>query len=646
MVNRRTARCSRLCQQSVFCRDFAYPDFKQNLGVHMTFAKRFVFAAVGMLACGPAGPVWAQEPVWRHAMSVIEAPKYLEGFKRFNYVNPSAPKGGSLNLSATGTFDSFNPVLDKGELAAGLAPRASRVTETLMKPSMDEVDAEYGLLAEAVAYPDDISYAKFRLRTEAKWADGMPVTPEDVIYSFEKFKDLNPQYSIYYAHVVEAKKTGDREVTFTFDEKNNRELPMIVGQLDIVPKHWWTANGPDGKPRDISRTTLEPILGSGPYRIKSFRPGSTIQYELRDDYWGKDLNVNIGYNNFATQTYTYFADLDVEFEAFRSGSIDFWAENSAMRWARSYDFPAVTDGRVKREMLDNSYKTSGVLVGFIANTRREIFKDLRVRKALNYAFDFEELNRTIFFDQYQRIDSYFYGSELASSGAPSGKELEILKSLGDAVPQEVLTAPYQNPVAGDGAKLRDNLRKALALLKEAGYEIQGGKMVQASSGKPLQFEILLNGPTIERVALPFADNLKKIGIGVSVRTVDAAQFANRVRTFDYDMVYNGWAQSLNPGNEQRNYWASQSVSREGAQNYAGISDPAIDKLIEQIIFAKDRETLIPTVKALDRLLLAGHYTLPTYTLRASRIAYWDKFARPELPEYSIGFPDIWWAKSP
>jgi microcin C transport system substrate-binding protein len=592
------------------------------------------------------GSAAAQEPAgpFRHALAIVGDIKYPPGFPHFDYVNPAAPKGGDINLSASGTFDSFNPILDKGELAAGLSPRLSLVTETLLKPSMDEVDAVYGLLAEAVSYPSDYAYATFRLRPEAQWADGVPVTPEDVIFSFDKFKDLNPLYTTYYTHVLKAEKTGEREVTFTFDEKNNRELPIIVGELDIVPKHWWTSNGPDGKPRDISRTTLEPILGSGPYRIASFAPGAKVVYELRNDYWGKDLNVNIGYNNFRTQTYTYYADLDVEFEGFRSGAIDYWAENSAMRWARSYDFPAVTDGRVKRQVLDNEYKTSGILIGFIPNMRREMFKDVRVRKALNYAFDFEELNRTIFFDQYKRIDSYFYGSELASQGLPEGKELEILKSFGSDVPPEVLTQEYKNPVGGGGGQLRDNLRAALALLKDAGYELRNGKMVFATTGAPLRFEILLNGPTIERVAIPFADNLKKIGIEVSVRTVDSAQYANRVRSFDYDMIYLGWAQSLNPGNEQRDFWGSQSVKQEGSRNYAGISNPAIDKLINQIIFAKDRDALIPTVKALDRLLLAGGYTVPGYTLRSSRIAFWDKFDHAELPTYAIGFPSIWWSK--
>lgn len=609
---------------------------------------RVGWCTIAMLLVAAVWPVQAEEPAaeWRHATAIIAPPKYPEGFPRFDYVNPDAPKEGQLRLSASGTFDSFNPVLDKGELAAGLAPRLSKVTETLMKPSMDEVDAEYGLLAEAVTFPADYSYAKFRLRPEARWADGQPVTPDDVVFSFDSFKEFNPQYAVYYAHVVKAEKTGEREVTFTFDEKNNSELPNIVGQLDIVPKHWWTGAGPDGKPRDISKTTLEPVLGSGPYRIASFSPGARISYELRDDYWGKDLNVNIGYHNFRTVDYTYFADLDVEFEAFRSGNADFWAENSAMRWARSYDFPAVASGQVKREVVENDYRSSGVLVGFIPNMRRDKFKNPKLRRALNLAFDFEELNRTVFFNQYQRIDSYFFGSELASKGLPDAAELEVLNPLREQLPPEVFTTEYKNPVGGDPAKMRDNLRSAVALFREAGYEIKNGRMTEAKTGTPLTFEILLNGPTIERVALPFAANLRKIGVEVSVRTVDAAQYTNRIRSFDYDMIYLGWAQSLRPGNEQANYWGSKAVDQPGSQNYAGISDPAIDTLVKQIIFAKDRPTLVATTKALDRVLLAGSYVVPSYTARFARLAYWDKLVHPaELPTYSSGFPDIWWFKA-
>ncbi|MBO3758570.1 ABC transporter substrate-binding protein [Ciceribacter sp. L1K22] len=589
---------------------------------------------------------FSQEKTWYHGTSIVEPVKYPEGFAHFDYVNVDAPKGGDLRLSASGTFDTLNPVLEKGELASGLSPRLSLVTETLMKPSLDEIDAEYGLLAEAVHYPDDYSFATYRLRPEARWADGQPVTPEDVVFSFERFKELTPQYAVYYAHVVKAEKTGERDVTFTFDEKNNRELPKIIGQLDILPKHWWEGTGSDGKPRDITRTTLEPVMGSGPYRIADFKPGAYVRYELRDDYWGKDLNVNIGYHNFRTVTYTYYADLDVEFEIFRAGNTDFWLENKAMRWANSYDFPAVANGDVKREMIENDYRSSGVMVGFIPNMRRDKFKNRQVRQALNYAFDFEELNKTLFFEQYKRIDSYFYGSDLASAGLPSGQELQILEQYRDRIPPEIFTAPYKNPVAGDQTKLRENLRQAIALFREGGYEIRNGRMTNTKTGEPFVFEILLGGPTIEPVALSFSEKLRQIGVGVSVRVVDQAQYTNRVRSFDYDVIYLGWAQSLHPGNEQRDYWGSNAATSEGSRNYAGISDPVVDDLIQQIIFAKDRDTLVATTKALDRVLLANAYVVPSYTLRASRLAYRSWLQHPEeLPTYSNGFPDIWWAKA-
>ncbi|QZO04195.1 extracellular solute-binding protein [Agrobacterium vitis] len=595
---------------------------------------------------------FAEEPQWRHAIGLIDAPKYPEGFQRFDYVNPDAPKAGELKLSSAGsTFDTFNPIAGKGQLADGVQvllsspPGASLVTETLLKSSLDEDGVSYGLLAEALAYPDDVSYVKFRLRREAKWADGQPVTPDDVVFSFDAVKQLNPAAAIYYNHVVKAEKTGEREITFTFDQKGNKELPSIVGQLDVVPKHWWQGQGPDGKPRDISKTTLEPIMGSGPYRIAGFSPGGSVRYQLRDDYWGKDINVNIGYNNFRSISYTYYTDINVAFEGFRSGATDLWLENSAMRWTKSYDFPAAVQGRIKREQIPNDYRKAGLMMGFFLNTRREQFKDVNVRKALNYAFDFEELNRTAFFGLYKRIDSYFYGNDLASSGLPDGKELEILNGIKQYVPPEVFSTVYKNPVSGDPAKQRDNLRMAISLFAKAGYELRGNRMVSKATGKPFTFEILLDGPLIERVALPYANNLRKIGIEVNVRSVDSSQFTSRLRSFDYDAVYYVASQSTNPGNEQRDYWGSASADTTASRNYAGIKNPGIDALVDQIIFAKDRDTLIATVHALDRMLLAGAYVVPSYTRGDVWFAYWDKFAHPQnLPEFSSGFPDIWWAK--
>lgn len=606
---------------------------------------------IASLLCFPLlmqSPVLAQdsaasgEKVWRVGLSTVGELKYPEGFPRFDYVNPDAPKGGDLRLAEDGTFDTLNPLLAKGEQAAGL----SLLFEPLMKPALDEISSQYGLLAEAISHPADFSSATFRLRTEAKWSDGKPVTPEDVVFSFEQSKANDPQREFYYKHVLKAEKTGKRDVTFTFDEKNNRELPSIVGQLVIVPKHWWEGTGPDGKPRDIARTTQEIPVGSGPYRIASLNPGSTITYELRDDYWGNDVNVNIGYSNFGRVIYTYFADRDVMFEAFRSGVVDYWWENAARRWATAYDFPAVKDGRITRESISNDQRDQGVMVGFIFNMRRDKFKDVRVRRAINSAFDFEELRRTIFYGQYERVNSFFAGSELASGGLPQGRELEILNEVKDLVPPQVFTEEYKNPVGGTPQNLRDNLRKAIALFKEAGYSLKNNRMVNDKTGEPFGFEILLSGPTIERVALPFAQNLRKIGVEVTVRPADASQFTNRWRSRDFDVMYQGWAESLNPGNEQAEYWGSEAAARDGSANYSGLSDPGVDALVRKVIFAKDRDELIATVKALDRVLLAHQIIVPSYFSRNLNIAYWKKLAHPDpFPEYSSGYPYLtfWWS---
>ncbi|MGO7077220.1 extracellular solute-binding protein [Rhizobium johnstonii] len=584
----------------------------------------------------------AEDQEFRIGSSAINELKYQPGFTHFDYVNPNAPKGGDLRLSTTGTFDTFNPLLDKGEVATGIA----LIYDTLMKPAEDEVLASYGLLAEGLSYPPDVSSATFRLRKEAKWADGQPVTPEDVIFSLDKTKELNPLAANYYHHVVKAEKTGDRDVTFTFDEKNNQELPNILGQLTIVPKHWWEAPGPDGKPRDISKTTLEPVMGSGPYKIADFSPGATTRFELRDDYWGKDLNVNVGQNNFRNIIYSYFGDRDVEFEAFRAGNVDYRQDNQASRWATAYDFPAVKDGRIKREEPPNALRATGIMQAFVPNMRRDLFKDIKVREALNYAFDFEDLNRNLAFNAFERIDSYFWNTELASSGLPQGRELEILQGLKDKVPPEVFTTPYTNPVAGDPQKIRNNLRKAIALFKEAGWELKGNRMVNVKTGQPMSFEILLSNPSFERSVLPYANNLKKIGIDARLRTVDASQYTNRVRSFDYDMIWGIWGETMNPGNEQADYWGSQAANQPGSRNYAGIANPAVDALIRMIIFAPNRDEQVASIKAMDRVLLANHYVVPLFYSRTSRLAYWNTITRPaEFPAYGLGFPEAWWSTS-
>jgi microcin C transport system substrate-binding protein len=604
--------------------------------------KNATLALAGFLTFAPAffHPVHAEEKLWRHALTLFSQPKYGPDFKHFDYVNTDAPKGGELHLSVEGTFDSFNPLVDRGAAADG----TERIYETLLTPSMDEVMTSYGLLAEAVSYPEDYSTAAFRLRPEAKWADGTPVTPDDVVFSFDSAKANSVRMANYYRHVKSAAKTGEREVTFTFDQPNNRELPEIVGQLPILPKHWWEGKDANGNQRDISKTTLELPMGSGPYKVVSMRSGSNIRYERRDDYWGANLAVNIGTHNFGAVTYSYFTDPEAEFQAFKSGDIDYYREASASRWATRYDFDAVKDGRIKREALANPFRATGIMQALVPNMRRDMFKDEHVREALNYALDFEDLNKNLAHNGLQRVDSFFWGTDLASSGLPLGKELEILNGLKDKVPPAVFTTPFTNPVGGDPQKARDNLKKAIALFKEGGYEIKGNRMVNVKTGQPMSFEILLSSPSLARSVQPFANSLAKIGVTATLRTVDTSQYVNRIRSFDYDMIWVVWGESMNPGNEQRNYWGSASASEQGSQNYAGIADPGVDALIDMITMAKDRPDQVAAVHALDRVLLAHHYVVPLFYSGQEKIAYWNRLSHPaELPTYSTGFPSIWWS---
>ena len=584
----------------------------------------------------------AQEPKWRHGIAVVGDLKLPSDFKQLPYADVNAPKGGELRLGDEGTFDNVNPVIDRGTIVSG----AGIIYDTLMKRSEDEVFGSYGLLAETLSYPDDLSSVTFRLRQEAKWADGQPVTPEDVIFTMSKLKEHSGFYSGYYRHVTGVEKTGDREVTFRFDEKNNRELPSIVGDFPVMPKHWWEGQDAQGKQRDISRTTLDQVMGSGPYKISAIQPGSTIRYELRDDYWGKDLPINLGQYNFKTISYTYFSDADVEFEAFRAGTLDYRQENSSSRWVTRYDFDAVKDGRVTKEAVTNPFRATGVMQAMVPNMRRDMFKDARVREALNYAFDFEDMNKTLAYGGLKRVNSFFWGTDLASSGLPEGRELEILQGLKDKVPPAVFTTPYTNPVGGDPNKVRDNLRKAVALFKEAGWELKGNRMVNTKTGQPMSFEMLLSSKSLERSVTPYVASLAKIGIEARMRSVDSSQYINRIRSFDYDMIWNVWTQGMNPGNEQAEYWGSDSVNRQGSRNYAGIADPAVDELIKKIVFAPNRDDQVAAVKAMDRVLLANHYVIPLFYSGEMKMAYWNRIAHPQrLPEYGVGYPDIWFSKN-
>jgi microcin C transport system substrate-binding protein len=584
----------------------------------------------------------AEEPAWRHGLSLFGSLKYPDGFKHFDYVNPAAPKGGAVRLTGFGTYDNFNIVVAgvKGTQAAGL----NLIYESLMTSSLDEVSTDYGLLAESVSHPDDFSSVTYRLRPNARWQDGKPVTPDDVIFSFDAFKTNHPQFSAYYQHVTKAEKSGGRDITFTFDAPGNRELPLIVGQLMVMPKHWWEGVDKAGNKRNVANTTLEPPLGSGPYRIKENVPARSIVYERVADYWGKDLPVSVGINNFDEIRYEYYRDTVVALEAFKADRLDYRAENSAKNWATAYDFPAVNDKRVLKEEFP--IRSSGVMQGFIFNIRRAKFADPRVRRAFNLALDFEEMNKQFFFGQYKRIASYFDGTELASSGLPTGLELEILDTIREDVPPEVFTTEYKNPVNGNPDAVRANLREATRLFREAGWEIRNQRLVNTKTGEPMTVEMLniSTDPNIERLLLFYKPALERLGMAVTVRNVDEAQYENRERSWDYDIIVAGWRESLSPGNEQREYWGSKSADVAGSRNLIGIKNPAVDKLIDRVVFAKGREELVAAAHALDRVLLWNNYVVPQWTYPFVRTVRWDRFSHPDkLPEYGMGaFPTIWW----
>lgn len=608
---------------------------------------RFKSAFIALMAVACLSPARA-EPEKHHALSLIRAPKYPADFKYFGYVNPDAPKGGTVKLQAQATFDNLNAAVFRGDLAQGLLG-AAPIYDSLMLSSLEEPSTEYCLLCEWVSYPDDSSSVTFKLREGAKWHDGQPITADDVIFSMEvaKGKDPNtglpysPAQAQYYKNVVKGEKTGDREVTFTFDKKGNRELPQIVGQLTIYPKHYWTGKDANGKPRDITKTTLEPPLGSGPYKIVSVRAPNSITYVRVPDYWAKDLPVRRGQENFDRIEFEYYGDTNVSLEAFKSGQYDFRQETSAKSWATAYDFPALNDGRVtKREV---ALETPKPMQAFVFNLRRPKFQDPRVRRAFNLAYDFEWANQNLFYGQYARTSSFFEGQELAAKGLPSQAELALLEPLRGKVPPEVFTQEYKNPVNKTPQDFRTHLREAAHLLKEAGYSVVNNTL-QSKAGEPLTAQFLISNEAFERVILPYVENLKRLGIDATVRLVDSTEAKRREDTFDFDIVVGSFAQSESPGNEQRYFWGSAAADQPGSLNIIGIKNPAVDALIDKIIFAPDRDALVAACRALDRVLLWNAYVVPQWYAPYERIAYWNKFGAPNpLPKLSEGFPTVWWS---
>ena len=566
-----------------------------------------------------------------HGFAIHGEPKYPADADPPVYLNPSAPKGGAVRLGARGTFDSLHPFIIKSVPAAGI----SSIWDSLCWASRDEASTEYGLIAETIEWPEDRSWVAFTLRPQARWHDGNPITVEDVIFTLDILKSKGaPNYAFYYHDVLSAEKVGERKVLFKFREAGNRELPLIVGQLQILPSKWWAS-------RDFEKVSLEIPIGSGAYKVDSFDPGRSISYRRVPDWWAKDLWMNRGRNNFEIIRYEYYRDATVQFEAFKAGEIDLRQENIARNWATAYDVPSVKDGRLVREEIPHELPTG--MQCFAFNIRRDLFKDRRVREAIGLMFDFEWSNKNLFYGLYKRNVSYFGNSELASSGLPSPAELKYLQPLKGRIPEEVFTREFKPPVTDGTGNVRPQARSALALLKEAGWEIKDGKMTETKSGRKLAFEMLLNDASFERVALPFKQNLERIGVDMTVRTVDTAQFKRRDDEFDFDMILAGFGQSLSPGNEQRDYWGSRAADTKGSRNTVGIKDPAIDTLVDRLIAAPDREALIATTRALDRVLLWNHFVVPNWHNNKAFVAYWNRFSRPaKTARYAPVAFDTWW----
>ena len=576
---------------------------------------------------------FASDAITSHGIAMHGDMKYPSDFTHFEYTNPAAPKGGAVTLAAYGTFDSFNPDIVKGDPAAFI----TLTYDTLMASAMDEPFTVYGLVAEKVEYPEDRSWVTFHINPKAKFHDGHPITAEDVVFTFNTLVEKGqPFYRAYYADVVKVEALDEHQVKFTARDSKNRELPLVLGQLKVLPKHYW-------EDKDFSAANLEVPLGSGPYKISAFDPGKSISLERVKDYWGQDLPAMKGSYNFDNIKVEYYRDQTVMLEAFKGGSYDYREENQSKRWATDYNGPKFDSGEIIKKEISHHNPTG--MQAFVMNTRNELFKDPNVRYALDLAFDFEWTNKQLFYGAYNRTQSFFSNSDLASTGLPSEAELLLLEPFRDDLPAEVFTQEYKSPETDGSGNNRKNIRKAIKLLKEAGWTFKGTDLVHAETGKPFKFEILLYSKDFERVVLPYIKNLKKLGIEASARVVDSTNYIRIVRDFEFDMIIGGFGQSSSPGNEQRDYWFSKFADHKGSRNLIGVKDPVVDALIEKIISAQTRDELVAACRALDRVLLWNHYVIPQWYINKHRIAYWDKFAQPEIaPSYGdVGF-FYWWLK--
>ena len=571
-----------------------------------------------------------------HGIAMHGSPKYPVGFAGFDYTSAEAQKGGRLRLGVQGTFDSLNPYIAKGTPGDHIP----LIYDSLTVSSSDEAFSRYGLVAETIELPEDRSWVIYNLRSEARFHDGTPITADDVVFSFNLLMEKgSPFFQSYYGEVKEVEALNPHKVKFTFDNADNRELALIVGELPILPKHYWAT-------KDFAKSSLEIPLGSGPYTISSVEPGRKLVFKRNKDYWGESLAVNRGLYNFDTIRLDYYKDAVVLLEALKAGQFDFRLENSAKQWATGYTGNAIDSGRLIKQQIPHDIPTG--MQSFVLNLRNPLFQDIKVRQALNYAFDFEWSNKNLFYNAYTRTQSYFSNSELASKGIPEGREKAILLEYKDQLPASIFTDAFTLPVSGGNGHNRANLRTAMKLLKEAGWQVKNNQLMNAE-GQAFKFEIMLAQPTFERVVNPYVKALKKLGIQASVRHVEVSQYINRVRSFNFDAIVGGVGQSLSPGNEQVEFWHSSRVDQAGSRNRSGISHPVVDALVAQVVAAPNREELIYRTRALDRVLLSQHYVIPQWHLSSHRIAYWDKFKQPDVsPKYDPGYQQgllTWWIDS-
>ena len=608
---------------------------------------RAVLLAVLLLVAGPA---WAQlfttvGPT--PGIGVMVAPKLPPDFTVLPYVNPQAPKGGDVVVAELGSFDSFNPFILRGtapvsvgtsiwvRLAGGGGSQAGipHVWESLLVSTPDEGSAAYGLLAQTITVaPDRLSVA-FDIRPEARFADGTPVLAEDVAWSFETLLAKGrPALRVVLADVAGVEAQGERRVVFRFRSAENKELPLVVGGLPVMPKHWW--NG-----RDFAEPLKDPPLGSGPYRVSSFEFGRSVTYELQPDWWAKDLPIARGTNNFGRVRIDYYRDNTVQFQAFRAGQADIWVEYISRNWATGYDFPAVAKGLVKRMTFPHHLPTG--MQAWAINTRRPQFADVRVREALGQLFDFEWTNKTLFFSAYKRTDSYFANTDLASSGVPEGSELALLEPFRAQLPPALFTQPFRLPVSDGSGNNRDGFRRALDLMKDAGWTLKDRKLVNAA-GEQMRLVVLGYDASLERVSLPYVQQLQRLGIDAGVRTVDPAQYEKLMDAHDFDMSMFIWPGTETPGTEQLDNWSCDAAKADGSANVSGVCSPVVDALVRRIVQATTREELLPAAHALDRVLLWGWYSVPGWEKVGHDIAWWDRFGRPEQPVRQGFAFDTWW----